>query len=254
MMMKFLVVMVLLLASPMPSVALTTFTSATVNLTTAKISLIASDGLSTGVDSVLYPSSLGGGAQATALVTETGTQGVINPTRVFDGSITISPTSLEWTGINPTGTFSNLASSVTFSVLTMTIEDSPVALLRTNGALIQGQQIASRVHGAGTFTFGQQVIPFDFTYGFMSSMTSWDETITYASWTGPGHHVFAAEVNGITYDGYFQMAGNTAIPEPTTGLLLGLGLAGLSSRDLRPLRRTRSTDRPPWAKRPACSG
>lgn len=202
-----------------------TFTGAESYLATAEFHILASDGVTTVHDTILRPSSYV--VDTTAFVYETGTQGILDPIHLFDGSIQLNPTDLTYEG--SVGSVSGRTSTVVFDALQIEIADSPIAQAKSSGNWLVDSTVATVLSGSGTFFFGSDAVPFSFSANMDSEMTSYGTDLIIWFTQSPSTEVASISIGGVDYTGYLYMVSNAFVPEPSTGLLLGLGLVGIAA-------------------------
>lgn len=205
----------------------------------AFVQIRVSDGALTFYDTTIGRPSRA--ANVDLFVEETGVEGILDPRRTFSGNASISPDSLEWTGVP------GLASGQTFSLIwdTMRIDvtGEPIAKLRTSLASYSEPVSASMTASGGLHIGGDLYpvsLPQEWTGG-MSSGTHFTGS-PYLAWGfgsgGGGHDLFSIQRDGLTYTGELFFTAYITVPEPGTAILIGLGLAGLSASRGRTHRHT----------------
>lgn len=198
--------------------------------TSLSAQLIVTDGFTFRSDQLIYPSDTG--AVADVYAEETGSVGVLDPLRQFSGHAAVAPTDLSWSG-NQTGSVSGAVAAIQFNSLELRREGNPFAAAYTSGTFLE-QDTPSVLTGSGTLTLGQNVVPFSFNLNVpgrtqsgigASGATSFEWTM----WTF-GRSILTFTDGPLTYSAEINIAGVAYVPEPSTALLLSIGLMGLAIR------------------------
>ena len=195
----------------------------------AYIALVATDGFTSVTDQVLSPPTLGHSAQLFA--DETGAAGIIDPLREFSGDLSLALDPSTWSG--GTGSLSNIAASMHFDSLVFKTGGTPYGWQYASGREFL-TYIPATLEGGGTIRFGEREIPFAFFWDehqsrIESSRINGFDTM---AWTLSlkGRPVATFQEGGLTYRAELRILATVVVPEPSTALLLGLGLAALSRR------------------------